>query len=283
MNHPCPDPLRWHVPEGRRPLGMAGSFLAPNPSRGLMFRIPSLPRLLLVLAVILSGPAAEAALVITGTRIIYPADREEVTVQLKNNSKTPVLAQAWIDDGDENSSAAKAKSPFLLTPPVFRVNPDKGQTARLRLLAKDLPQDRESLYWFNVLELPPKPDSADVDGRNMLQLAFRTRIKLFYRPTGLSGVEEAPKQVSWRLVDADGGKGLALEGHNPSRFHVSFSEVALVGQGRTALGGGMLAPGATQRFPLPAGTSRPAADTKVEYTAINDFGGGVPVTLPLGR
>lgn len=246
-----------------------------------MFRIPFLSSLPLLLAAALFGPLAEAALVITGTRIIYPAEREEVTVQVKNNSKTPVLAQAWIDDGDENSTAAKAKSPFLLTPPVFRVNPDKGQSVRLRLLTKGLPQDRESLYWFNVLELPPKPGEEELEGRNMLQLAFRTRIKLFYRPTGLSGVEEAPKQVSWRLVEAD--KGLALEGHNPSRFHVSFSEVALVGQARTALGGGMLAPGETQRFPLPAGAPRPAADAKVEYMTINDFGGGVPITLPLKR
>lgn len=248
-----------------------------------MLRIPVLSSLSIMLAAALFGPLAEAALVITGTRIIYPAEREEVTVQIKNNSKTPVLAQAWIDEGDENSTAAKAKSPFLLTPPVFRVNPDKGQSVRLRLLAKALPQDRESLYWFNVLELPPKPSEEELEGRNMLQLAFRTRIKLFYRPAGLSGVEEAPKQVNWRLVEADGGKGLALEGHNPSRFHVSFSEVALAGQARTALGGGMLAPGETQRFPLPAGAPRPAADAKVEYTIINDFGGGVPITLPLGR
>ncbi|WP_342244814.1 fimbrial biogenesis chaperone [Pseudomonas sp. OTU5201] len=248
-----------------------------------MFRIPSLPRLLLVLAVILSGPAAEAALVITGTRVIYPGEQQEVTVQLKNNSQTPVLAQAWVDDGDENSSAAKAKSPFLLAPPVFRVNPQKGQSVRLRLLAKDLPQDRESLYWFNVLELPPKPDSAEVDGRNMLQLAFRTRIKLFYRPAGLRGADEAPQQIRWRLADAGDGKGQALEGHNPSKFHISFSEVALAGQSRTAVGSGMLAPGETRQFPLPAGAPRPPADAKVEFSVINDFGGAVPVILPLGR
>ncbi|MNF49738.1 Chaperone protein EcpD precursor [compost metagenome] len=248
-----------------------------------MLRIPFLSSLLLAFATVLLGPPAEAALVITGTRVIYPAEQQEVTVQMKNTSKIPVLAQAWIDDGDENSTAAKAKSPFLLAPPVFRINPDKGQSVRLRLLSKALPQDRESLYWFNVLELPPKPDSAEVDGRNTLQLAFRTRIKLFYRPAGLRGADEAPKQVQWRLVEAAGGKGQALEGHNPSKFHVTFSEVALVGQGRTTLVGGMLAPGETRQFPLPAKTSRPSADAKVEFAVINDFGGAVPVTLPLGR
>ncbi len=46
-------------------------------------------------------------------------------------------------------------------------------------------KDRESVFWFNVLEVPPKPDAAKATNQSLLQLAFRTRIKLFYRPKGI--------------------------------------------------------------------------------------------------
>lgn len=61
-----------------------------------------------------------------------------------------------------------------------------------------LPKDRESVFWFNVLEVPPKPDAATVANQSLLQLAFRTRIKLFYRPEALKGnPSEAPLALKW--------------------------------------------------------------------------------------
>ncbi|PJI52023.1 molecular chaperone EcpD, partial [Methylobacterium radiotolerans] len=54
-----------------------------------------------------------------------------------------------------------------------------------------MPQDKESVFWLNVLEIPPK----DKANQNLLQMAFRSRIKLFYRPAGLKGkAEDAPSQ-----------------------------------------------------------------------------------------
>lgn len=44
-----------------------------------------------------------------------------------------------------------------------------------------LPQDRESLFYFNLREIPPKSSKP-----NTLQLALQTRIKLFYRPAPLA-------------------------------------------------------------------------------------------------
>ncbi|WP_180821372.1 fimbria/pilus periplasmic chaperone, partial [Vibrio parahaemolyticus] len=43
-----------------------------------------------------------------------------------------------------------------------------------------LPQDRESVYYFNLREIPPRSKEA-----NVLQIALQTRIKLFYRPKAL--------------------------------------------------------------------------------------------------
>lgn len=59
------------------------------------------------------------------------------------------------------------------------MEPKRGQTVKVMYTgATALPKDRESVYWFNVLEVPPKPKDAQAD-KNLLQLAFRTRIKLF--------------------------------------------------------------------------------------------------------
>lgn len=61
-----------------------------------------------------------------------------------------------------------------------------------------LPKDRESVFWFNVLEVPPKPDAAKAANQSLLQLASCTRIKLFYRPEGLSGIpSDAPLALKW--------------------------------------------------------------------------------------
>lgn len=43
-----------------------------------------------------------------------------------------------------------------------------------------LPADRESIFYFNVREIPPKSNKA-----NTLQIALQTRIKLFWRPKAL--------------------------------------------------------------------------------------------------
>ncbi|MGO4314064.1 molecular chaperone, partial [Pseudomonas sp. KB_15] len=62
---------------------------------------------------------AQAAIVITGTRVIYPEKSRQVSVRLNNVEDTPVLVQAWIDDGDTSVPVEKLDVPFIITPPVF--------------------------------------------------------------------------------------------------------------------------------------------------------------------
>ncbi|WP_162873694.1 fimbrial biogenesis chaperone, partial [Klebsiella pneumoniae] len=59
---------------------------------------------------------------------------------------------------------------------------DAAKTAVLRFIysGNGLPQDKETLLWINVQEIPPAPKQ-----ENVLQVAVRTRIKLFYRPVAL--------------------------------------------------------------------------------------------------
>jgi chaperone protein EcpD len=91
--------------------------------------------------------SAQASVTIGGTRVIYPMDQREVTVKLENDSKNPSLVQVWMDDGNADSKPGEAKVPFVITPPIFRMDPRKTQMLRV-IFSGDtaLPQDRESVY-----------------------------------------------------------------------------------------------------------------------------------------
>lgn len=246
----------------------------------MLCKLP-LRQLLLASLVTLACSQAIGGVVITGTRLIYPAGQKEITVKLNNNGTQPALTQSWIDTGDVESTPTSSKAPFLLSPPVSRIDPTKGQSLRVLFTGAPLAQDKESVFWLNVLEIPPKPESAG--DLNTLQMAFRSRIKLFYRPTGLPGTaNEAIEQVQWQLVPARDGQGMALQAFNPSAFHVSLIELDLVvGTQRERSEDGMVAPGETRQFLLPTLKARPAGAAQVEFSAINDYGALIPTRKTL--
>ena len=225
---------------------------------------------------------AGATVVIGATRIVYPADEKEVTVKLSNEAKIPALVQVWLDDGDEKSTPDSAKVPFTVAPPIFRMDGGKGQAVRLMYTGEPLPTDKESLFWVNVLEVPPKADNKD--GRNRLQFAFRTRIKLFFRPAKLVGdVDHAADQLTWKLISPETGKELALQVSNPTPYHVNFAQVGLGINEKTVgdEGGGMVAPGQSATFPLKGVTHTPSGEIKADFTVITDYGSLVKKQAPL--
>lgn len=227
---------------------------------------------------LLSTPL-QAGVVIASTRVIYPAQEKQVTVSITNDEKEfPLLVHAWIDDGHEEKTPDQLNVPFLLTLPVFRMEPGKSQSLRItHLTDKPLPADKESVFWLNVLEVPPKPKAVDGKTPNTMQLAFRTRIKLFFRPAKLPGsVGDAPGQLRWKLVTE--GKDHVLEASNPSPYFVSFESVALVSDGKENASDNpqMIAPGGTQRFPLKNLNLAPGARAQVHFANINDYGQSIP-------
>ena len=220
---------------------------------------------------------ASASVVIAGTRVVFPAANGEVTVRLNNDGKTPALVEAWIDAGNPDSTPDTARVPFLITPPLVRMNAGKGQSLRIVYTGQPLPMDRESLFWLNVLEIPPKPVAKPGEEQNTLQFAVRSRLKLFFRPAGMTtgDAPDAPRQVTWSVV-ADGA-GYALQAHNPTPYHITFSQVSLdVDQTRYTLDSGMVAPLSSLRLPIRKLSHAPAAGTSVDYTTIDDFGAAKP-------
>lgn len=226
-----------------------------------------------------ASPPAHASVVIGSTRVVFPAGEREVTVKVTNDGKRPALVQAWLDKGNANESPENLDVPFTLAPAMFRLDPAKGQTLRLIYTKAPLPADRESLFWLNVLEVPPK--DAGTAGANQLQVAFRTRIKVLFRPQGLAGrVDDAPAQARWELVPAADGKGYALKASNPTPYYINLSKVEVNAAGQTFdAGAGYIAPGQSQLFPV-AGLKK-AAQAQVSYTSINDWGAGVQARQPV--
>ncbi|MBN3787640.1 fimbria/pilus periplasmic chaperone [Burkholderia sp. Ac-20353] len=225
-----------------------------------------------MLALFLSIFAAQAhaSVVISGTRVVFPANEREVTVKLTNDGATPVLVQAWLDNGDASASPEKIDVPFTLTPSMFRMEPGKGQSLRVIYTNEPLPADKETLFWLNVLEIPPKAAS---DDRNKIQFSIRTRIKLMFRPDGLPGrAEEAPAQVRWEIV-RDGGD-YSLRATNPTPYFVNLGNIELKSNGKKYEARiGFVPPGNTEKFKIEGLHSAPALDAKVKFSSINDWGG----------
>jgi len=212
-------------------------------------------------------PAVHASVLVGGTRVVLPAKEGEVTLRLTNDNTTPALVQAWIDRGDAKSTPDSVDTPFLITPPMFRMEPQRDQNLRILYTREPLPADRESLFWLNVLEVPPKPADTQAQNSNYLQLAVRSRLKLFFRPEGLTGDPlKAPAALTFRFVSGE------LVVANPTQYHVTLTDVVLDVAGKAvAVDAGMVAPMSELRLRANGLATAPAG-TSVRYNAINDFG-----------
>lgn len=221
------------------------------------FKTPS--HLFILLSIFITF-TAQSAVIISGTRVVYPEKDKEVSLKMTNNGKSPVLIQSWIDSGERDSRPDTAQAPFTLTPPINRVNPGKGQSLRIRYTGESLPTDKESLFYLNVLEIPAKVNNTE--GKSMLQMAFRSRLKVFFRPAGLAiNASDAQQQVTWSRM------GTTVTATNPTPYFINVAYFAADREGKVSLGnGGMIAPGGTKAFTL-------SRNTENYYPfIINDYG-----------
>lgn len=229
------------------------------------------PRMLAILLTLSFCALAQASVVLSGTRLIFDASEKEATMQLTNESDQPSLIQAWIDNDSEETDPEKLNVPFVMTPTMFRMEPKKRQALRILYSGEPLPQDRESLFWLNVLAVPPKLENNG--DRNHLQFAFRTRIKVMYRPKDLPGsAQEAPARLRWSL-GTDAGNQPVLQASNATAYVVNIAgiEVRSGGQAFDA-GVGYVLPGQTATFPVKDASAASLAGARVVYSSINDWG-----------
>lgn len=174
-----------------------------------------------VLALLLAflSVQAQAGIVIGGTRVIYDGDKKETAASVRNPEKSGVyLVQSWVDSGGQGG-----KTPFIVTPPLFRINPGEENMLRIVRTGGDLPQDRESVFWLNVKSIPATDDSQP--RTNVLQVVVKSRLKLFYRPAGLEG---QPESAYHQLSVVHSGNHLTVS--NPTPYYVTLFTLKVDGR-----------------------------------------------------
>lgn len=166
---------------------------------------------MLAASIIASVTSAHAAIALDRTRAIYPGNQKSISLTITNENKSkPFLAQSWM----ENSKGEKITTPFAVVPPLQRVEPGKKSLVRINdIAAASLPQDRESVYWFNIREVPPKSEKV-----NVIQVALQTRIKMFYRPASIIPDRFARWDDQLILRPVSGG----YEVENPTPYYMTI-------------------------------------------------------------
>lgn len=189
------------------------------------------------------------------TRVIYDANKKEVPLSIINkDNERPWLIQSWTDSGD-----GKTRGPFIVTPPLFRLDPQKEQNLRITWSGTKLPEDRESLFYINVRSIPAsEKDNADI---NTLRLIYKTRLKLFWRPKGLrSGPTESCKSLQFSR------NGKQLKVTNNGAYYSVFDSLRV---GTIALNNiDYVAPKSTATLSLPDN----AMGNTLTWRCISDYG-----------
>lgn len=205
---------------------------------------------------------ADAALALDRTRVVLDGGDKSVSLTVTNqNRELPFLAQAWVED----AQGKKLTDPLTALPPVQRIEPgSKTQvkvqtTPAMNLLA----QDKETLFYFNLREIPPKTDKP-----NTLQIALQTRIKLFYRPAGLA---VNPSDKPWQEQMTLTRQGDHYVANNPTAYYISIVEVSpsLKGAAIKTFKPVLVAP----KSSAPLGSSANEMGSNPVVTYINDYGG----------
>jgi fimbrial chaperone protein len=217
---------------------------------------------------------ASAGVMLAGTRVILGEKQREASIPVKNTGTSPYVVQAWIDAGEGQN-----KTPLLITPPLSRLDPGMENILRIMRVGGKLPTDRESVFWLNVKEIPEKSKE-----ENVLQIAVRTRIKIFYRPSNLSGQPgEARAKLKWVVSANHSGQDAVLKVANASAYHVTFTGLKVNNGLQDIKAAAMVPPFGEVSYPLSA-VKTPQA-IQVSYTTINDYGGETPeerVQVPVG-
>jgi chaperone protein PapD len=170
-------------------------------------------KVLLGMTCLATVTTAQAAVSLDRTRAIFNGGEKSMSLNIANDNKQlPFLAQAWL----ENESGQKITTgPLVVTPPVQRLEPGAKSMVRLASTPdiSKLPQDRESLFYFNLREIPPKSEKP-----NVLQIALQTKIKLFYRP---ASIQAQPNTEAWqnKLVLNKTAGGYRIE--NPTPYYIT--------------------------------------------------------------
>jgi P pilus assembly chaperone PapD len=222
---------------------------------------------LLTTVLLLACGNAMAGVTAERTRVIFPQGQREVSLVLANQNDYPVMVQTWVDDGDPNSGPDEAQSPVIPLPAMFQLAAGQRQSLRLLYVGPSPAEDRESLYWLNLLEIPPNRLDGEEPDPTRLTVTMRTQMKLIYRPAALkAGAGQPAAKLRFRLEDGH------LFAANTTPYYITLSGITLCGgQPAPVANEGLLAPQSDTRI----ADSAPACvqqDPSLQFTWIDDEG-----------
>lgn len=174
-----------------------------------MTNIKTVKKILICVPLFLYTVSSQAAFVLNGTRYIFDEKRDNISLQVNNESSQEYGGQIWIENQQQNDKNIY----FVPTPTFFKVAEQHKQVLRILNINKNLPKDKESLFWINVQEIPKAPK----DGVNALSIALHTQVKMIYRPDVLKDKREnAEKNIN--IINDE--KGTTLFNNSPYYFAV---------------------------------------------------------------
>ena len=230
-----------------------------------MHRIFGFLLLILSASVLAEGSISQGGIYLGTTRVVFNSNEKATVFTANNSSATDTwLIRSWASPYEKTGKEVTeddAVESFVITPPLYRLDPNSSVQLRVNRAGGALPEDRESVFYINVLAIPPKPKDAK---GSVIQFALNTQIKLFYRPQSLSD-ERA-------LVEAYGGVNVKLNGNtlmlsNPSPYYLTLTNIILNDSTTLTPADPMIPP-----FGSIAVESTVKSGT-VSYQTINDFGG----------
>ncbi|MCS3433423.1 molecular chaperone [Klebsiella sp. BIGb0407] len=156
------------------------------------------------------------------TRLIYPTDKNQVTLKLYNTDKDGnYLVQSWVTDENNNKV-----SDFVVTPPLFVIK--SGSDSLLNVVYTGdkgkLPKDKEKLYYLNTKVIPSLTEEEQkID--NALLISTTTKIKLFTRPVALG--DDSFNSYEKIKCSYENNK---LKIDNPTPFYMNLSALSINGK-----------------------------------------------------
>ncbi|AHF75586.1 Fimbrial chaperone protein [Sodalis praecaptivus] len=200
--------------------------------------------------------SAKAALILDGTRLIFPAGEQSASIVVENPTDDDYLMQSWLEN-----SAGQPQENLMVEPPVAQIKAHHKVTLRVNVVDPQVRQgSSEKLFWLNVKEIPKVDTNA---ASSDLLLAMQTRIKLFFRPQGVAADRgDAWKKLEWFYQS---GK---LTVKNPTPYFITVNKA--LADGQQALTIDMVAPYTSEA--LPRKNQNVARVGKVIYDTLTDFG-----------
>lgn len=162
----------------------------------------------------ISHLASAAGVSVGGTRFVYQENKREIDIPIYNSDKEkPLLIQSWVSPFE-----GEGKTPFVATPPLFRLEPDSNGAARISYVGEPIGSNQEKLYLLNIKSIPPKDSKIE----NQLQIVINSQFKLFLRSQDIE-----PFDFSKVIIEKK-SDGVVINNQTP--YHLSVRDILVDGE-----------------------------------------------------